>query len=75
MTTWNYRVYRHINGEEEWYEIHEAYYESGEDTPTSWTEEGVSPIGSTKEELIDSLEKMLEAAKNKPVLEYGEKYD
>ena len=66
--SWDYRVIKHVRQGESWLEIHEAYYEKGEDEPGSWTEESVKPMGETVEELQKDLEYMLQALE-KPVLE------
>lgn len=73
--SWNYRIMKHdINAKEglvefpPYYEIHEVHYdEAGK--PNGFTENSVSPIGDSTEELKASIHKMLEAF-DKPVLDY-----
>jgi hypothetical protein len=55
------------NGEE-WYGIHEVYYNADE-APCMMTEEPCMPAGETKKELMNDLSMMTEAL-TKPVLEY-----
>lgn len=57
--SWNYRVTRHlvpVPGQEpaHLYEIREVYYDEA-GVPTSWTEDPISPMGETKEELSNHL--------------------
>lgn len=66
-STWNYRVMRTVSGEETTYGVHEVFYdESG--TVIFWTQEPVSPIGDTVEELQTELKRMIEATW-KPMLD------
>jgi hypothetical protein len=48
--TWNYRVVRTTDGEEESFAIYEVYYDD-EDRPEARTEQPASPAGETLEEL------------------------
>lgn len=64
--TWDYRVVKTISNGEEYYSIHEAYYNE-EDQASSITEDPVEAFGNSLEELKLDLERMLEAL-NKPVL-------
>jgi len=68
MTHWNHRVmHRKVSGED-WYEIHEVYYDNY-NKPDGWTKESVAPGGETIEELKEELHRMIECL-DKPVLEY-----
>lgn len=65
--SWNFRVIKKKTNDEEYYEIHEVYYnKNGEIDYRSV--EPISPFGHTKAELADSLLKMTACLK-KPVLE------
>ena len=67
--SWNYRMVHHKekNGEE-WYGIHEVYY-NADGTACMMSEEPCMPIGETKKSLMNDLSMMTEAI-IKPVLEY-----
>lgn len=56
MTTWNYRIMVRIDKQtgEKIYAIHEVYYDQ-EGNPESCTENPVSPMGETADELRDDL--------------------
>jgi len=68
--SWNYRVMRHVSPaiphgrdfEEEWFAIHEVYYDD-DGKPNGHTQEPIAPYGDTVEELITVIERMLTAAK------------
>ena len=73
---WNYRILRHWHtyesGEQEAYlQIHEVHYEpdeKGELIPTSWTLNGVYPLGEHTEEFVSAMNLYLMAL-TKTVLE------
>ena len=65
--TWNYRVVRTTQGDEEWFAIYEVYYDD-EGRPEARTEEPVSPAGETLEALQQDLQWYLRALQE-PVLE------
>ena len=67
---WNHRVMKHekADGDDDWYQIHEVYYDSKRE-PDSWTKEGIKPGGNTLEDLRDELIRMLEATE-KEILDY-----
>lgn len=66
--TWNYRVIKHVDTSETLYSIHEVYYdENGK--PKMVSNEPVSVIGETPQELLKDLERQKEALML-PVLEY-----
>ena len=69
---WNHRVMKHekADGDDDWYQIHEVYYDSKRE-PNSWTLEGIKPGGNTLEDLRDELIMMLEATE-KEILDYKE---
>tara|TARA_B110000027_G_scaffold118668_1_gene130844 strand:- start:956 stop:1180 length:225 start_codon:yes stop_codon:yes gene_type:complete len=69
--TWNHRVMKHdkADGDDDWYQIHEVYYDDSTRQPESWTVEGIAPGGYTLEDLRDELLKMLEATE-KEILDY-----
>lgn len=73
--TWNHRVIRHDDKPDDiYYAIHECFYEKeGSKIPTSWTMDPINVMGATREELVETLERMLGAVKN-PILKIeGEK--
>jgi len=59
--TWNYRIFRHTEGENTWYAIHECHYDD-EGNIEGYTLEPETPIGETIEELRADLEYMLNDA-------------
>ena len=71
---WNHRVMKHekADGDDDWYQIHEVYYDSKRE-PGSWTKEGIAPGGNTLEDLRDELIMMLEATE-KEILNYKHQY-
>lgn len=75
---WNYRVvrkeYLHIDGSvEEYFGIHEVYYENYDNSKMSATETPIAPEGETISELKSTLTLMLEALE-KPVLDYDKDF-
>ena len=69
---WNYRVLRHDKGEydgerEYLYMIHEVYYYEDNETPKSWTSDGVYPMGEDLTDWENTFKKYSEAL-NKPIL-------
>jgi len=70
MSGWNHRVMKRKDGDDDWYQIHEVYYDSKRE-PDSWTADGISPGGNTLEDLRDELIRMLEATE-KEILIYKE---
>ena len=64
--SWNYRILQYPDGEDNFFQIHEVYYnDKGE--PNSYTANGVTVAGESKESLKWVLEKMEEAL-DKPIL-------
>lgn len=68
--SWNHRVMVKTVGKEKWFDMREVYY-NGRGKPTMFTENAVSPGGSTIEELREELIMMLRATYN-PVFEESE---
>lgn len=66
--TWNYRMTKRMEYDVEVYEIREVYYDD-EGGVRGWTEEAMAPYGETPEELFETLNKMLQAASMRPVLD------
>lgn len=62
MSHWNHRIIRHKEPSEDWYAIHETYYDE-EGLPYAWTVEPGKPVGENVDGLIWILERMLEDAK------------
>ena len=68
MTTWNYRVVRYDDGD---LGLHEIYYDD-QGKPVMMTEQPVGFVASGEEGvegLIQSLERALQEAQNRPILE------
>lgn len=62
--SWHYQMRKRIIDDEEIYDIVEIY-----DQDNVWTMDGIAPIGNTKEELIQDLERMISDANKYPILE------
>ena len=58
--TWNYRVLKSKDGGDDWYQIHEVYYDK-EGNINGWAERGAIVCGNTLSELRSSLEMMLKS--------------
>lgn len=69
MSTWNYRVVKSKDGEDDWYQIHSAYYN---DYGFGLSVEGARAGGNSLDELRKDLERMLEAL-NKPIIDETKK--
>ena len=68
--SWNHRLMKMKDGEDDFYQIHEVYYDK-EGNVESYTKNGVTVGGNDIEEVKWVLLKML-AALDKPVLDYEE---
>jgi hypothetical protein len=68
--TWNDRVVRTTNGDEEGFAIYEVY-DDDNGRPEARTEEPAHPAGETLEELADDLQ-AYQAALQQPVLDDAE---
>ena len=66
MATWNFRVMKFTQDNEDIYQIHEVHYDE-KDNPSMYTENAYTPIGESKLELFKEFQMMLEAF-DKPVL-------
>ena len=64
--TWNYRVIKTIHGDEIGLDIHEVFYDEDKN-PDGWSKLPISVYGTTKEELLQTMEWMT-AGINKPFL-------
>lgn len=62
MTHWNYRIIKTVNHGEESYGIYEVYYDD-QNRPTSCTENSLTPICDSVDDLIVELDIMKEARK------------
>lgn len=67
---WNYRVLHTIEDGDEWYAIHEVYYDN-EGHPVSVTAEPEPALGDTLEDLEEDLRWQLKAL-SEPVLEMSD---
>lgn len=55
--SWNYRLVKHKDRYgDDWFAVHEAYYEDGEERPHSITKEPIDLGGESMEEVLDDLE-------------------
>jgi hypothetical protein len=66
--SWNYRIMHHKEGDEDYLEIHEVYYNKAGQV-TRWTTNPAKPYAESKSGLVWVLNRMKEATK-KPTLEY-----
>lgn len=64
--TWNYRIVRHFSNGEEWFAIHEVYYEGGR--IVNWLSDPIMLISDEPLGLKDQIEQLLKAF-DKDVLE------
>lgn len=67
--TWNYRVLKHVAGKEEWYQIHDVYYNTDDGSIASCSVDAPAPFGETVEELKEEL-KLMKEAFNAPTIPY-----
>lgn len=67
--SWNYRIVRHRQNKEDWFAIHEVYYEA-DGKPKFISENPIAPHGESAEELINDME-LQKAACKLPVLDYA----
>jgi hypothetical protein len=65
--SWNHRVMKQKDGDDDWYQIHEVHYK--DDKVHGYTKNGTTVAGHSIEELRWNLEKMLEAL-DKEILDY-----
>jgi hypothetical protein len=68
MSHWNYRVLRKVHNGEEYFSIHEVFYDKN-NNPNACSVEPVSAHGDTVWELKKDLELMIQAL-DKQVLDY-----
>lgn len=66
MIRWDYRVVRHVEEGDEWYAIHEVYYEKD---GVSATENAIPVGGTTIDELREDFKKQAHAL-DLPVMNY-----
>ena len=65
---WNHRVMKHKDGEDDFFTIHEVYYDK-EGKVNRYTAKGTSPGGNSLQELKENLKLMLKSL-DKEVLIY-----
>ena len=58
--SWNYRVLKSKDGDDDWFQLHEIYYDK-ENTVNGWVKAGATVHGNSIDDLRDTLNKMLEA--------------
>lgn len=68
--TWNYRIIHQTLGTDDWYAVHEVFYDQT-GRITDWTACAVAPAGETLEELQESFA-LYQQAFSRPVLEWAE---
>lgn len=66
--SWNYRIVRKQYNGEDYFAIHEVYYDK-DGKEDAMTKEPVTFVADFKDELIKSLEMALSCAKEKPVFD------
>ena len=71
--SWNYRVMKSKDGEDDWYQIHEVYCDEYNNV-SGWTKNGATVSGNTIDEVRSSLKLML-ASLNKEVLNQNKEDD
>ena len=57
---WNHRVMKHKDGEDDFFTIHEVYYDK-EGKVNGYTAKGTSPGGNSLQELKENLKLMLKS--------------
>jgi hypothetical protein len=65
---WNHRVMKSKDGDDDYYQIHEVYYDK-DDKVNGYTARGTLPCGNSLEELREDLERMLKSL-DKEILDY-----
>jgi hypothetical protein len=68
--SWNHRVMKSKDGEDDFYQIHEVFYDE-DDVVKGYTKLGATAAGNTLEELRSELKRML-ASLDKEILQYEE---
>ena len=68
--SWNYRITKHEDKGEEWYGIHEVYYDKDGD-PDMISENPIAAHGLTVDEIRSDLD-MMRQAFDKPVVNYDD---
>ena len=58
--SWNYRVLKSKDGDDDWYQLHEIYYDKS-DIVNGWVKAGATVHGNSIDDLRDTLSNMLEA--------------
>jgi hypothetical protein len=66
--SWNYRITKHTDKGEEWYGIHEVYYDK-DDKPEMISENPIAAHGLTVDEIKSDLD-MMRSAFVKPIVNY-----
>ena len=61
--SWHYRVRKRLLDGEEWFDMVEYYTD-----PDGWTRREVAPGADTYDELVAQLQRMLDDAKERPIL-------
>lgn len=67
---WNYRIMKHKHPREDYYAVHEVYYDE-EHKPRQWTKDPVEVMSDTAEGITEVLRMMLKDVEA-PVLDYPE---
>lgn len=71
--SWNYRLIHHDKtAPEDWYAIHEVYYDDRSETVQFWSTEPIAVECRTKKEVIKELKRMMKDIKKYPILKLSE---
>ena len=65
--TWNYRIMKHKEEDEEWYDLREIYYDKS-GRANGYTAYATTFVADTPEDLIESLEMALYDAKSRKII-------
>lgn len=68
--SWNYRVFKHVYKDEEYFQVHEVFYDD-QGNIQGWSAEEVAALGSNPTELRSDLGMMLQAL-DRPILDAKE---
>jgi len=58
--SWNYRVLKSVDDDDDWFQLHEIYYNK-DNKVNGWVKAGATVHGNSIDDLRDTLNKMLEA--------------
>jgi len=70
IMTWNYRIIKHDKTKNVYFAVHEVYYDE-KGSVKGWTEDPIDIVGDSKQEILNTLNHMVEDTKQ-PVLKESE---